>query len=151
MYPLFAEIPSAWILLGMVFAVFAPIFVSASVAIYRLAARHKQWRLETAKVSEEEVDVSENHAPRRIQRRPVLFISPVISTPPLVFADDAAGRYHNIVVSLQYPKYPIVFDSYERALPGSRIKVLVKKDSLTGEVLEITSAKASEPAVTVLS
>lgn len=148
---MFAEIPAAWMWLGVVVAMFGPIFGSIAIAIYRFGVRHHKWRLETAKVSEEEVDVSENHAPRHIQRRPLFFLSPVTSSPPLVFADDAVGTYHNIVVCPQFPKHPIVFDADQRALPGTRIKVFVKRDRLTGDVLEITAAQKqheSEPTAT---
>ena len=145
---MFAEISAAWMLLGLVFAVCGPIFGAIFMVIYQYGVRHHKWRLETAKVSEEEVDVSENHAPRHIQRRPLIFMCAVTSSPPLVFADDAAGKYHNIVVSPQFPKHPIVFDSDQRALPGTRIKVVVKRDRLTGDVLEITAVQKpqeSEP------
>jgi len=108
-------------------------FVLSEVAAYR-----RRQRLETARVSYETVFVSENRAPDQLVYRPCFFMPPVGLGPAVAVVDPDSARYWNVVITPQYPRFPIVFDSETRALPGSALQVVVRRDRVTGEVIDIS-------------
>lgn len=122
---------------GIVAALTMALLGILGFGVAELSARRHRRRLEAAKISYETVLVKENLAPDGRMYRPSIFIPPVGLGPAVAFVDERSGRYHNVIITPEYPHFPIVFDSETRVLPGSHLSVVVRRDRLTDEVIHI--------------